>query len=41
MPYVSIACVITYVIGHAIGPSESEPTSGYLHTLITTGRSIS
>lgn len=26
MPYVSIACVIIYVIGHAIGPSESDPT---------------
>lgn len=25
MPYVSIACVIVYVIGHAIGPSESDP----------------
>lgn len=24
MPYVSIACVIIYVIGHAIGPSESD-----------------
>ena len=32
MPYISIACVIVYVIGHAIGPSESAPASGYLHT---------
>ena len=22
MPYLSIACIIVYVIGHAIGPSE-------------------
>lgn len=32
MPYISITCVIIYVIGHAIGPSESDPTTGYLHT---------
>lgn len=25
MPYISITCVIVYVIGHAIGPSESGP----------------
>lgn len=25
MPYISITCVIIYVIGHAIGPSESGP----------------
>lgn len=32
MPYVSIACVIIYVTGHAIGPSEYDPVGGYLHT---------
>lgn len=32
MPYISITCVIIYVIGHAIGPSESDPTSGYFPT---------
>lgn len=25
MPYISIACVIIYVIGHAIGPSKPDP----------------
>lgn len=33
MPYVSITCVIIYVIGHAIGPSESDPPHViYTHT---------
>lgn len=27
MPYISIVCVIIYVIGHAIGPSEFTPTT--------------
>lgn len=31
MPYISITCVIIYVIGHAIGPSESDHTGCYLH----------
>lgn len=31
IPYISIVCVIVYVIGHAIGPSEFTPIpSGHL-----------
>lgn len=33
MPYLSIACVIIYVIGHAIGPSKTSSSSVSIHLL--------
>lgn len=36
MPYISIACIIIYVIGHAIGPSECDRAGWVVGEVVST-----